>query len=185
MNSTTSHPQRAAQLTAEVAHDSCACHHVTLEIADGPAGDGRAHGYLTSGALRMEVVLTWQQPADATSGEDADHLLRAVAASLSAALGREDQPAPARRQHGRTALTRRESESARLVGKGRTNAEIASELFISAKTVEYYLSNLNTKLNISNRRQLRDLVQDGALALTRTDDRPLRAVRRGRPQLVS
>ncbi|MEU6084057.1 AAA family ATPase [Streptomyces sp. NPDC047108] len=56
-------------------------------------------------------------------------------------------------------LTAREQDVARLVGQGWTNREIAEELYVSAKTVEYHLSNIYTKSGIANRRELRDLVQ--------------------------
>jgi DNA-binding CsgD family transcriptional regulator len=56
-------------------------------------------------------------------------------------------------------LTEREREIARQVGMGRTNREISVELFVSSKTVEYHLGNIYSKLGISGRRNLRDLVQ--------------------------
>ncbi|MFJ8763023.1 AAA family ATPase [Streptomyces cyaneofuscatus] len=56
-------------------------------------------------------------------------------------------------------LTDREKETARLVGRGWTNKEIAAELFVSTKTVEYHLGNAFAKGALQNRRQLRDLMQ--------------------------
>ncbi|GAA3734791.1 hypothetical protein GCM10022205_20590 [Spinactinospora alkalitolerans] len=38
-----------------------------------------------------------------------------------------------------------------LLAEGRTNREIAAELFISAKTVSVHVSNLLAKLGVSNR----------------------------------
>ena len=43
------------------------------------------------------------------------------------------------------ALTSRETEVANLVGKGLSNPEIAAELFISRKAVEYHLGNIYAK----------------------------------------
>ena len=67
-----------------------------------------------------------------------------------------------RRRHRRTrpgqadgagvaALTERELEVARLVVDRRTNAQIATELFLSTKTVETHMRNLFHKLDVSSR----------------------------------
>jgi DNA-binding CsgD family transcriptional regulator len=56
-------------------------------------------------------------------------------------------------------LTKRERDIAHLIGRGYTNKEIATELFISTKTVEYHLGNIYARLNLTSRRQLRDRVQ--------------------------
>ena len=57
------------------------------------------------------------------------------------------------------ALTSRETEVAHLVGKGLSNPEIAAELFISRKAVEYHLSNIYAKCGVHGRRQLRRFVE--------------------------
>jgi ATP/maltotriose-dependent transcriptional regulator MalT len=48
-------------------------------------------------------------------------------------------------------LTGREVEVLRLLAEGRTNKEIAAELFLSAKTVSRHLSNIFTKIGVSSR----------------------------------
>jgi ATP/maltotriose-dependent transcriptional regulator MalT len=48
-------------------------------------------------------------------------------------------------------LTEREVEVLRLLAEGRTNKEIASELYLSAKTVSRHLSNIFTKIGVSSR----------------------------------
>ena len=48
-------------------------------------------------------------------------------------------------------LTGREVEIARLVAQGRTNAEIAAELFISAGTVKTHVANVQRKVGAANR----------------------------------
>jgi ATP/maltotriose-dependent transcriptional regulator MalT len=48
-------------------------------------------------------------------------------------------------------LTEREAEVLRLVAGGLTNNEIASELFLSPKTVSRHLSNIFTKIGVSSR----------------------------------
>ena len=61
---------------------------------------------------------------------------------------------PAPRDGGGSSLTSQELVVARLAAVGRTNREIAGELVVSVKTVEYHLRNAFTKLGITRRRQL-------------------------------
>jgi DNA-binding NarL/FixJ family response regulator len=56
-------------------------------------------------------------------------------------------------------LTSRETEVAHLVGKGLSNPEVAAELFISRKAVEYHLGNIYAKCGLNGRQQLRRFVE--------------------------
>ncbi|MEV4434126.1 response regulator transcription factor [Streptomyces sp. NPDC049555] len=62
------------------------------------------------------------------------------------------------------ALTERETEIARLVAKGLTNAEIGSELFISAGTAKTHVANIQRKLDVRNRVGIAAWVWDSGLA---------------------
>ena len=52
---------------------------------------------------------------------------------------------------GATVLTLREREIVRLLGAGRTNAEIAAALFVSAATVKTHLAHIYEKLGVRSR----------------------------------
>jgi DNA-binding CsgD family transcriptional regulator len=54
----------------------------------------------------------------------------------------------------RGVLSGQEERVARLVAQGMTNQEVARQLYVTTKTVEFHLSNIFTKLGITSRRQL-------------------------------
>jgi DNA-binding CsgD family transcriptional regulator len=66
---------------------------------------------------------------------------------------------PAKKKQSVLALTSRETEVAHLVGKGLSNPEIAAELFISRKAVEYHLGNVYAKCGLRGRQELRRFVE--------------------------
>ncbi|TDB73211.1 response regulator transcription factor, partial [Micromonospora sp. KC721] len=77
-----------------------------------------------------------------------------------------DTGAVARQQHATTALdqlSEREREVAIAVGHGKSNAEIANELFMSVATVKAHISRILTKLNLNNRTQIALLAHDAGL----------------------
>jgi DNA-binding CsgD family transcriptional regulator len=87
--------------------------------------------------------------------------LRAVpfVARTEAELAACRLPADPVRKQPVLALTSRETEVAHLIGKGMSNPEIAAELFISRKAVEYHLGNIYAKCGLKGRQQLRRYVQ--------------------------
>ena len=50
-------------------------------------------------------------------------------------------------------LTDREQQILALVAEGHSNAELASQLWVTEQTVKFHLSNIYRKLNVSNRTQ--------------------------------
>jgi DNA-binding NarL/FixJ family response regulator len=60
-------------------------------------------------------------------------------------------------------LTRRELEVALAVGQGRSNADIATELFTSISSVKAHVSRVLTKVGVDNRVQIAILVHDARL----------------------
>jgi predicted ATPase/DNA-binding CsgD family transcriptional regulator len=60
-------------------------------------------------------------------------------------------------------LTKRELEIARLIGQGKTNGEIATELVLSKRTVETHVAHILSKMGLSSRSQVMRRVIDHEL----------------------
>ncbi|MFC5750952.1 response regulator [Actinomadura rugatobispora] len=91
-------------------------------------------------ALLVEAVRAAHGGGAMVSPSVTVRLLRHLAAA--GAPSRAAPPAP---------LSDRELEVVRALARGRTNQEIASELFISLSTVKSHLSGIQTKLGVRNR----------------------------------
>lgn len=94
---------------------------------------------------------------------DLAHAVRAVAQGdtiLAPSLTRRllerfaARPLPGQRPQGLDQLSERETEVVTLVGRGLTNADIGSRLFLSEATVKTYLSRVRTKLDLRDRVQV-------------------------------
>jgi DNA-binding CsgD family transcriptional regulator len=76
---------------------------------------------------------------------------RAAAAIEELGESAEQRLGPAAADGETSSLTRRELEVVRLVAEGRTNREIAVELFLSPRTVDMHVRNILAKLDCRSR----------------------------------
>jgi DNA-binding NarL/FixJ family response regulator len=119
--------------------------------------------------------------------EDLHHAVRVIAGGGAwldpavtgrvLAVYRSAAPPRAGRDLGLDALTGREREVLALIGQGRTNAEIAAELFVSEGTVKTHINHLFTKLQLRDRAAAVVFAFDHDL-VTPTQDGPSGRVRR-------
>jgi DNA-binding CsgD family transcriptional regulator len=103
---------------------------------------------------RSAAVAQFERAHHLFSDLGADPFIRACAAELSALEVLVSADAPAT-----LGLSRAELAVARLVATGLTNKEVASQLYVSVKTVEYHLRNCFMKLDIASRRELTALLR--------------------------
>jgi DNA-binding NarL/FixJ family response regulator len=95
----------------------------------------------------------------------AHEMLIAIGMEAFAERARHELAATGETVHKRTpeassTLTTQEAHIARLARDGQTNPEIGAQLFLSARTVEWHLHKVFTKLGINSRRQLRKALAD-------------------------
>ena len=107
-----------------------------------------ARGYLTKYAGADEIA----KAINAVLGGDAQ-LDPSVQRRLVDALATGAQPSRRRRGDLPDGLTQREAEVLTLIAGGRSNAEIARELFISEATVKTHINNLFAKAGLRDRAQ--------------------------------
>jgi DNA-binding NarL/FixJ family response regulator len=117
---------------------------------------GGARGYVTKTITGPELVAAIERVAtgDAVfSPRLAGFVLDAFAGSIEVAQVDEDLDR----------LTEREREVMRLIARGYAYKEVASELFISVKTVETHVSSVLRKLQLSSRHELSRWASDRRL----------------------
>jgi DNA-binding NarL/FixJ family response regulator len=102
-----------------------------------------ATGYLLKRAASEELVLAIRRVAEGTRYVDG-HMIPDVLDGFIRTSGREG------RSEGRP-MTPREEEVMRLIARGHSNKEIASQLAVSVKTVETHKARATEKLGIHNR----------------------------------
>jgi DNA-binding NarL/FixJ family response regulator len=139
------HPPRVIVLTTFDADD-----YVVRALAGG------ASGFLLKDTPPADIVDAIRKVADGEpmlSPSVTSQLIRKVTDS-----GGNDRSAAARARLAE--LTERELEVAIAVGRGRSNADIAAELYMSVATVKAYVSRLFAKLGVDNRVQIAICVHD-------------------------
>jgi DNA-binding NarL/FixJ family response regulator len=115
-----------------------------------------ARGYVTKTITGPELVAAIDRVADGDavfSPRLAGFVLDAFAGSIQVAQVDEDLDR----------LTEREREVMRLIARGYAYKEVASELFISIKTVETHVSSVLRKLQLSSRHELTRWASDRRL----------------------
>lgn len=70
-------------------------------------------------------------------------------------------------------LTKREVEVLSLVIEGKSSKEVADQLFVSKRTVDFHLANIYSKLSVTNRLQaFREATRRGLIPYTITTGTP-------------
>ncbi|WP_069160456.1 AAA family ATPase [Nocardia altamirensis] len=128
-------------------------------LASGPFATylGRAHlvygEWLRREGRRLDARTQLRLAHDLLAGLGAE----AFAARAASELRATGERARSRSASAADALTVQEVHIARLVAGGATSKEVAAQMFLSPRTVDAHLRNIFRKLDISSRRQLRDL----------------------------
>jgi DNA-binding CsgD family transcriptional regulator len=167
--------ERLAQTTRPCGSDAASgiearCRALLTDGAEAEARYQEAIGRLSRTRLRTELARAhlvygeWLRRQDRR--RDAREQLR-TAYDMLIAIGMEAFAERARRElaatgetvrkrgaEAGTMLTAQEAYIARLARDGRTNPEIGAQLFLSARTVEWHLRKIFTKLGIGSRREL-------------------------------
>ena len=128
---------------------------LALSVSDSPRDVGSviragARGYVTKTISAKDLVSSIRQVHEGYavfSPKLAGFVLSAFQEDEAADTGQAEDDELDR-------LSAREQEVMRLIARGYTYREVASELFISIKTVETHVSNVLRKLQLSNRTEL-------------------------------
>ena len=111
-----------------------------------------------------------------SSGQEVGHAIRAVASGeaifgpgvAQRLISFFSAPSPAVSRRAFPELTEREEEILSLVAQGKSNQQIAKELFVSLKTVRNHVSNIFLKLQVADRAQAVIRAREAGLGHERT-----------------
>jgi DNA-binding CsgD family transcriptional regulator len=110
-------------------------------------GRGR---FLRQSAGRREAIAALRAARETFAGLGAHPFVRQCDSELTACGVRSGRPDG----ENHFGLTAREDVVARLVAGGKSNREVAEELFLSTKAIEYHLGNVFAKANVRSRHEL-------------------------------
>jgi DNA-binding NarL/FixJ family response regulator len=109
-----------------------------------------ASGYLTKDAGREQIALAVRSAAAGQTVLD-PAVQATLLASATRAGGAAAAPRPPASVDLPDGMTEREGDVLRLVAGGRTNSEIATELFVAEATVKTHINNLFAKTHVRSR----------------------------------
>jgi DNA-binding CsgD family transcriptional regulator len=115
---------------------------------------------------RLAIALACRALGDHGTAELECDAARRTFGAIGAAIGLrriDDEFGPSAGHRSQPGLSPREAQVLRRVRLGRTNAQIADDLFISVKTVERHLSNAFAKLDAPNRAAAAAIAADAGL----------------------
>jgi DNA-binding CsgD family transcriptional regulator len=121
---------------------------------EAPLGEGLlelARGqFLRKNASRRAAITALQAAQELFTRLGAEPFLVRCRAELAACGVRARDP----EDENRYGLSAREEVVARLVASGKSNREVAEQLFLSTKAIEYHLGNVFAKVNVRSRHEL-------------------------------
>ncbi len=118
---------------------------------------------LRAAGERAEAEELCRAVTTAAESLPSEPLRRTLAGMRHGAAAVTPAPAPAERGARPPALTARETEVLHLLARGRTNGQIASQLFISVKTASVHVTHILAKLGASSRGEAVALARDQGL----------------------
>jgi ATP/maltotriose-dependent transcriptional regulator MalT len=170
LNSELTHACRSRSMVLLAQGDPAAAARLALESVaaaeayGAPIDAGRSRVQagiaLVASGHRSEAIEQFEQAQVALTECGAGRYADQAARELRR-LGKRVQRQGRRKQerNGVGALTDREMELSRLVATGKTNRQIAAELYISEKTVQNHLSSIFGKLGVSSRAGVAGLIE--------------------------
>jgi DNA-binding CsgD family transcriptional regulator len=151
--------EQAAALIGSPLVDAFAGHARAAASADGPGLEAVVDRFEGLGTQLLAAEAAAQAAAVYDRQGDSSAAFRAMTRSRSLAAGCEDARTPALRLGMRAPwLTAREHEVATLAADGLTSKAIAERLVVSPRTVESHLYRIFSKLGVSDRTQLAEVL---------------------------